>query len=118
MPPAAIASAVPTTRDSASAEPVRSWWRSRNSSTMAGGNLGAPPNPPWSRSYSPSSVVTAPASTSSVTAASGSGAVCARSRSAISPAAWRTCSPRVVQASTTAVSSWRNDGSAGCGRGG
>ena len=36
----------PSTMDSATADPVRSWWRSRNSSTIDGGNFGAAPNPP------------------------------------------------------------------------
>ena len=33
------------------ASPVRAWWRSRNSSTIDGGNFGAPPKPPRAASY-------------------------------------------------------------------
>ncbi len=36
----------------APSEPVRAWCRSRNSITMDGGNLGAPPKPPREASYS------------------------------------------------------------------
>ena len=52
MPPRAIPSAVPVTIPNAIAagSPLRcralSEFRSRNSSTIDGGNLGAPPNPP------------------------------------------------------------------------
>ncbi len=52
MPPRAIPSAVPSTIRNAIGDgsPLRcralSPCRSRNSSTMDGGNLGAPPNPP------------------------------------------------------------------------
>ena len=52
MPPPDIAVAEPSTMDNASTEPVRSWWRSRNSSTIDGGNFGAVPKPPLRRSYS------------------------------------------------------------------
>ena len=50
MPPRAIASQVPSASWSAFALSVRSWWRSRNSSTIEGGNFGAPPNPPCAAS--------------------------------------------------------------------
>ena len=49
--------------NSASAEPVRSWLRSRNSSTIDGGNFGAEPNPPRRRiEVGPSRATTAPSS--------------------------------------------------------
>ena len=52
MPPRAIASKVASTIASAAVDPVRSWWRSRNSPSIAGGNFGARPNPPLTRSKS------------------------------------------------------------------
>jgi hypothetical protein len=45
MPPRAIASSVPVAMRSVPASPVRAWLRSRNSSTMDGGNFGAAPKP-------------------------------------------------------------------------
>jgi hypothetical protein len=45
MPPRAIASSVPRAVRSDSVSPVRAEWRNRNSSSMDGGNFGAPPNP-------------------------------------------------------------------------
>ena len=50
MPPRAIASQVASVIESAAAPPVRSWWRSRNSRAIEGGNFGAPPKPPWASS--------------------------------------------------------------------
>jgi hypothetical protein len=45
-PPRAIASSVVAAIASASASPVRAWWRSSHSRTIDGGNFGAPPKPP------------------------------------------------------------------------
>src|ERR1700684_2739880 len=50
MPPLAIASQVASAIASAAAPPVRSWWRSRNSHVIEGGNFGARPKPPCSLS--------------------------------------------------------------------
>src|SRR3954465_6361827 len=52
MPPRAIRSHVALTISRLRASPVRAQCRSRNSSTIDGGNLGAPPKPPHSSSWS------------------------------------------------------------------
>ena len=49
-----------------SASPVRAWWRSRNSSTIDGGNFGAPPKPPLAASNSGRSAAAAASSTAVV----------------------------------------------------
>src|SRR3712207_5970964 len=110
MPPRAIASSVPRAMASARSSPVRAAWRSRNSSSMDGGNFGAPPKPPQRSSRSAASAATARSSTSGV-----SGAGVPRSSRAEIPSAMRepaasSSSRRVRHASVTAASSWRNDG--------
>ena len=65
MPPRAIASQVASVIESAAAPPVRSWWRSRNSSAIEGGNFGAPPKPPWASSNPDARPATAVAVTAS-----------------------------------------------------
>ncbi len=65
MPPRAIASQVASAIESAAAAPVRSWWRSRNSSAIEGGNFGAPPKPPLASSKPDARPATAVSVTSS-----------------------------------------------------
>ena len=105
MPPRAIRPAVAAARCSTCPDPVRSWWRSRNSSVIDGGNFGAPPNPPFTASNSPTSACTA-ASSASVSSPAGGRAAAAlsASRAAICPAELRTRAPSSVHACVTAVS--------------
>ncbi len=121
MPPRAIASQVPDTMSRATVEPVLAWWRSKNSSTIDGGNFGAPPNPPAARSYWLSRPRVAVARSSRV------GGCCvgrsprpARSarRPAMVLAAEVTCSRSLSQLSEIAVSTWVNDGIPRVGVGG
>ena len=118
MPPRAIASHVCPAIDKACGDPVRAWCRSRNSSTIDGGNFGAPPKPPVPLSKSSASAATAAA----VTSASGRSPVPAPSpdrAEAFSARAAAIRSDSVLtfslfdcQASATAVTSCTN-----CGRG-
>ena len=59
MPPRAIASNVPSAIARADADPVRPWCARSHSSTIEGGNLGAPPKPPRAASYEVVTVVSA-----------------------------------------------------------
>ena len=80
MPPRAIASHVCSAILKAASEPVRDTCRSRNSSTIDGGNLGAPPNPPCAVSNPASRPATA------CEAASSSGRLVCASSEGKSPA--------------------------------
>jgi hypothetical protein len=85
---------------------VRSWWRSRNSSTIDGGNFGASPNPPYPGSNDSPRVATARSNASGSTDPGGStAAALSASRAAIWPAELRTLSPSFRHAVVTALSS-------------
>jgi hypothetical protein len=118
MPPRAIASQVASTMDSACGEPVRSWWRSSDSSCIDGGNFGAPPNPAWRWSNSSASRATAASSTATSTVDSGSAEDRSVSCATIVRAAFRTSPPRSAQALDTASSSCGKPGIPGRGTGG
>ncbi len=118
MPPAAIASQVARAIDSACTDPVRSPCRTRNSTTMAGGNFGALPNPPRLRSYSPSSDTTAPDSASSSTVDGCSGAPRWDSSATTAAADSSSSSRWSAHAAAIDSSTCPNDGMPGRGCGG
>ncbi|CAM5718961.1 hypothetical protein SALBM217S_02926 [Streptomyces griseoloalbus] len=119
MPPRAIRSQVSAAIWRAPSAPVRAWCRSRNSSTMDGGNFGAPPNPPRCASYSrvsPSSACASSCSPGTSSPPTDSSRP-ARSR-VIFPATSPTSSRRSAQACATPSSTCRNDGMPWRGAGG
>ncbi len=114
MPPRAMASSVRSAMASDAGAPVRSWWRSRNSSTIDGGNFGAVPNPPFLSSNcgtSRSAAASNSATEGGPSPAKSGAATSARAETTRCPAA-STSSRLSCQAWATAPSSWVN-----CARG-
>ncbi len=105
MPPRAIASSVWAAIARAGSEP----WRSRNASTIDGGNFGAPPKPPRSASYSPPSTSTARSTTARSTGAATEATGCRRCSRSFAATRW-TSSPRLTQASLIEASTCRKLG--------
>ena len=115
-----MASSVPLAICERAVSPVRSWWRSRNSITVHGGNFGAPPNPPARASYCLANVRTAPARIASSVLAAGIGRPAPAPLASADPtaASWAvssaayaaTSSGRSRQASVIAVRICANDG--------
>jgi hypothetical protein len=119
MPPRAIASQVASTIASDAVSPVRAWWRSSISSTIDGGNFGAPPKPPRTTSYVLCRDFTAASSWSAEGGASPGGRDVRSARAATMRRALdSTSSRRSCQASLIDASSWRNDGMPWRGSGG
>ena len=108
MPPRAIPSHAASTRARASLDPVRAWWRRRNSNTIAAGNFGARPNPPLTGSAARPSRVAASATVCRVIGSAPPGATCARTAAMIWVLLSRTASRRSAQAAVTASSRPRN----------
>ena len=105
MPPRAIASSV-------SSDISRSPRASSSSIIEAGGNFGARPNPPLTRSYVPHSEISASRTSSWVIGSTdGSSLAVAPSASTIRTPWLRICSRRLVQASATPSSTIRQLGS-------